>query len=210
MRPDDVASLPGVSVDRADQMYAGAIVAAATMDLFDLGARDLPVGAARRRSAGASRPAVDPRALPLEACPKQSVSPCRPPRSIRGRRQAVSRQQRAWVLTASRSWSASTRSALTSPRSRPAARSTEYQSCRSDAPCLLVTQRVWGSDPRASSTAVPTWHTRSARRSSWCTRRSGGSATMPVGSSKASPTWRRKARHHVRRREHVPVAHRQT
>ncbi len=36
MRPDDVASLPGVSVDRADQMYAGAIVAAATMDLFDL------------------------------------------------------------------------------------------------------------------------------------------------------------------------------
>lgn len=36
MRPDDVAALPGVSADRADQMYAGAIVAAATMDLFDL------------------------------------------------------------------------------------------------------------------------------------------------------------------------------
>ena len=36
MRPDDVASLPGVSTDRADQMYAGAIVATATMDLFDL------------------------------------------------------------------------------------------------------------------------------------------------------------------------------
>lgn len=36
MRPDDVAELPGVSVDRADQIHAGALVAEATMDLFDL------------------------------------------------------------------------------------------------------------------------------------------------------------------------------
>lgn len=41
MRPDDVASLPGGSIDRADQMYAGAIVAAATMDLFDLGSLEI-------------------------------------------------------------------------------------------------------------------------------------------------------------------------
>ncbi|MCW2752246.1 MAG: exopolyphosphatase [Aeromicrobium sp.] len=36
MRPDDIAELPGVSADRADQIHAGAIVAEATMDLFDL------------------------------------------------------------------------------------------------------------------------------------------------------------------------------
>jgi exopolyphosphatase/guanosine-5'-triphosphate,3'-diphosphate pyrophosphatase len=36
MRPDDIADLPGVSADRADQIHAGAIVAEATMDLFDL------------------------------------------------------------------------------------------------------------------------------------------------------------------------------
>ena len=44
MRPDDVASLPGGSIDRADQMYAGAIVAAATMDLFDLGSLEICEG----------------------------------------------------------------------------------------------------------------------------------------------------------------------
>ncbi len=36
MRPDHIAELPGVSADRADQIHAGAIVAEATMDLFDL------------------------------------------------------------------------------------------------------------------------------------------------------------------------------
>lgn len=36
MRPDTIAELPGVSADRADQIHAGAIVAEATMDLFDL------------------------------------------------------------------------------------------------------------------------------------------------------------------------------
>jgi exopolyphosphatase/guanosine-5'-triphosphate,3'-diphosphate pyrophosphatase len=36
MGPDDVAKLPGVSPDRAHQIHAGAIVAEATMDLFDL------------------------------------------------------------------------------------------------------------------------------------------------------------------------------
>ena len=33
---DEIATLPGVSPDRAHQMRAGAIVAEATMDLFDL------------------------------------------------------------------------------------------------------------------------------------------------------------------------------
>ncbi len=36
MRPEDVAGLPGVSPDRAHQIRAGAIVAEATIDLFDL------------------------------------------------------------------------------------------------------------------------------------------------------------------------------
>lgn len=36
MSADDVAKLPGVSPDRAHQIQAGAIVAEATMDLFDL------------------------------------------------------------------------------------------------------------------------------------------------------------------------------
>lgn len=36
MSPEDVAKLPGVSPDRAHQMQAGALVAEATMDLFDL------------------------------------------------------------------------------------------------------------------------------------------------------------------------------
>ena len=33
---DEIAQLPGVSSDRAHQMRAGAIVAEATMDLFEL------------------------------------------------------------------------------------------------------------------------------------------------------------------------------
>jgi len=36
MRPDEVGGLPGVSPDRAHQIRAGAIVAEATIDLFDL------------------------------------------------------------------------------------------------------------------------------------------------------------------------------
>ncbi|MEJ7634620.1 Ppx/GppA phosphatase family protein [Aeromicrobium sp.] len=36
MRPEEIGKLPGVSPDRAHQMQAGAIVAEATMDLFDL------------------------------------------------------------------------------------------------------------------------------------------------------------------------------
>ncbi|MCW2830533.1 MAG: exopolyphosphatase [Aeromicrobium sp.] len=36
MDVDDISALPGVSVDRAHQIQAGAIVAEATMDLFDL------------------------------------------------------------------------------------------------------------------------------------------------------------------------------
>jgi exopolyphosphatase/guanosine-5'-triphosphate,3'-diphosphate pyrophosphatase len=36
MSTDEVAALPGVSPDRAHQIHAGAIVAEATMDLFDL------------------------------------------------------------------------------------------------------------------------------------------------------------------------------
>jgi len=36
MKPDEIADLPGVSPDRAHQIHAGAIVALATMDLFDL------------------------------------------------------------------------------------------------------------------------------------------------------------------------------
>jgi exopolyphosphatase/guanosine-5'-triphosphate,3'-diphosphate pyrophosphatase len=36
MTPDEVAALQGVSPDRAHQIRAGAIVAEATIDLFDL------------------------------------------------------------------------------------------------------------------------------------------------------------------------------
>lgn len=36
MPPEEIAELPGVSPDRANQIHAGAIVAEATMDLFDL------------------------------------------------------------------------------------------------------------------------------------------------------------------------------
>lgn len=36
MRTEEIAKLPGVSPDRAHQIHAGAIVAEATMDLFDL------------------------------------------------------------------------------------------------------------------------------------------------------------------------------
>jgi exopolyphosphatase/guanosine-5'-triphosphate,3'-diphosphate pyrophosphatase len=37
MSSDDIADLPGVSSDRAHQVVAGALVAAAVMDVFDLG-----------------------------------------------------------------------------------------------------------------------------------------------------------------------------
>jgi exopolyphosphatase/guanosine-5'-triphosphate,3'-diphosphate pyrophosphatase len=36
MSPDQVANLPGVSASRAHQIVAGALVADAVMDLFDL------------------------------------------------------------------------------------------------------------------------------------------------------------------------------
>ena len=36
MDTDEIAELPGVSADRAHQILAGAVVAEATMDLFDL------------------------------------------------------------------------------------------------------------------------------------------------------------------------------
>jgi exopolyphosphatase / guanosine-5'-triphosphate,3'-diphosphate pyrophosphatase len=36
MSPDEVAELPGVSPSRAHQVVAGALVAEAVMDLFDL------------------------------------------------------------------------------------------------------------------------------------------------------------------------------
>ena len=36
LSPEGVSRLPGVSLDRAHQIRAGAIVAEATMDLFDL------------------------------------------------------------------------------------------------------------------------------------------------------------------------------
>ena len=38
---DEIAELPGVSADRAHQIRAGAIVAEATMDLFDLDALEI-------------------------------------------------------------------------------------------------------------------------------------------------------------------------
>ena len=36
MSVDDIADLPGVSSDRAHQVVAGALVASAVMDVFDL------------------------------------------------------------------------------------------------------------------------------------------------------------------------------
>ena len=62
--------------------------------------------------------------------------------------------------------------------------------CAVHAPCLLITQRVWGTDPwgklersaeMATDPRAPTWWS--------CTRRSAGSATTRPGSSRASPTW---------------------
>ncbi len=58
------------------------------------------------------------------------------------------------------------------------------------APCLLITQRVWGTDPWAKlqrrRRPPPR---RSARARSSCTRRSGGSASTRATSSTASSGW---------------------
>ena len=75
------------------------------------------------------------------------------------------------------------------------------------APCLLITQRVWTTDPwaklersRAAAEAL------GASTRSWCTRRSAGSGSTPksfVGG--AGPDGGGDGRG-LRRREHVPVA----
>ena len=45
------------------------------------------------------------------------------------------------------------------------------------APCLLITQRVWGREPWGKLNRAARWRRNSARRSSWSTRRSAGSAS---------------------------------
>ena len=58
------------------------------------------------------------------------------------------------------------------------------------APCLLITQRVWGTDPWAKLVNGPARRPRSwARPPWWCTRRSAGSASTPATSSPGSGGW---------------------
>ena len=74
------------------------------------------------------------------------------------------------------------------------------------APCLIITQRVWTTDPwtscRRRSSPPSCW----ARRPSSSTRRSGGSATTPADFARGHRPDGRRDRRAVRRREHVPAA----
>ena len=61
------------------------------------------------------------------------------------------------------------------------------------APCLLISQRVWGANPIPSSIAASAPPRSSARRPSSCIRRSAGSAATPRASPSRSPSSSRPA-----------------
>ena len=76
----------------------------------------------------------------------------------------------------------------------PRPSTTACRCCSVHAPCLLVTQRVWSPDPwerlrRVGRARRRRW----ARRPSWCTRRSPGSATTPAASPPACAELQRRA-----------------
>ena len=75
------------------------------------------------------------------------------------------------------------------------------------APCLLITQRVWGSDPWEKLERSAAMPPRCSVPTPWsCTRRFAGSATTPAASSIGHHRARGQHRARVRGGEHVPVA----
>ena len=71
------------------------------------------------------------------------------------------------------------------------ATTTSVPICAVHAPCLLFTQRVWGTEPVGQARALGRdGRRRSAPTWSSCTRRSAGSGTTPPASSRASPPSR--------------------
>ena len=143
---------PASRPTRAHQMRAGAMVAEATMELFGIEElRDLPVGAARGRAASSTwttcdqhRPrlgAVSMRSShPMVSLSTSSVYPDGDGSRLRDRGAARLRRRRGHGRPRRRQ--------RRHHRDQGAQRlRTTSRSCRSTRPCLLVTQRVWGTDP---------------------------------------------------------------